>query len=119
MFELIKYKGKEYPVRLSYKAIKGLKKDLGEVNVDALSKMDGDILETLLWHGLISGHAYQEKMLTLKREEMEDILDESMMDFVRMIPKFFPNTLLGNGLPDLGGEKVEDAPKKEEQSPST
>lgn len=101
MIEYIYYKEEKYPVRLSYRVFQGLKKDIGEVDLKKLKSLDAEVLETMLWHGLISGCKREGKELLLKKEDMEDVLDDCFFDFIKMIPKFFPNTKLGNDVPDL------------------
>ena len=86
--EDITYKGVKWPVRISYYAIKQFTKDTGV----GIADIDKDIsyLETLLWFGLIAGCNAVDRELTLKREDMEFILDESMEEFNSLIMRFFP-----------------------------
>lgn len=86
--KLINYSGSQYPVRISYLAIKKFQMETGK----DLSELDEDFsyLETLLWYGLIAGHQAEGKQLTLKREEMELVLDESMDDFNKILMTSFP-----------------------------
>ncbi|MBP7786102.1 hypothetical protein KA062_02510 [Patescibacteria group bacterium] len=86
--KLINYSGSQYPVRISYFAIKKFQEETGK----DLSELEDDFssLETLLWYGLIAGHKAEGKDLTLKREEMEFILDESMTDFNQILMSAFP-----------------------------
>jgi hypothetical protein len=86
--QYITYKGEKWPVRISYYAIKKFQE---ETKKD-ISELDKDIafLEILLWYGLIAGHIAETKPMTLKREEMEFILDESMNEFNEAILSFFP-----------------------------
>lgn len=84
----ITYKGEKWPVRISYYCIKKFqeetKRDISEVDKDI------SLLEVLLWYGLVAGHSAENKQITLKREEMEFILDESMNEFNDIIMSFFP-----------------------------
>lgn len=98
--EKITYKGEQWPVRISYYAIKQFTKDTG-VDIRDIDK-DVSYLETLLWFGLIAGCNAESKELTLKREEMEFILDESMNEFNDAIMKFFPT---GTGTPTTVDKK--------------
>lgn len=82
----IKYNKKEYPVRISYKALKGYKKKLGK---SFSGDSDFESLETLLYYGLKSGAEYIETEFNFNEDEIEDILDECYLDFQRMLPKFF------------------------------
>ena len=96
--EDITYKGVKWPVRISYYALKQFTKDTG-VDIRDIDK-DVSYLETLLWFGLIAGCNAVDRELTLKREEMEFILDESMAEFNEAIIKFFPT-----GKPETIGDK--------------
>jgi hypothetical protein len=58
-------------------------------DIEELEK-DISLLEVLLWYGLIAGHQMEGKTMTLKREDMEFILDESMSEFNEVIMSFFP-----------------------------
>lgn len=96
MVKHITYKGKKYPVRLSYRVFKGLKQD----NPKSNSKDIMEDLEGMLWYGLVSGHKAEDKEIELKREDMEDVLDECMFEFQQLIPLFFPKAKTGNAVPD-------------------
>jgi hypothetical protein len=92
MVKYLEYKKDKLPVRLSYRALKALKgKDLGKLVTggDSGAVLDDELFEDLLWAGLRSGHAYEEKELKLKREDMEDVLDNCFFEFVQIIPLFF------------------------------
>lgn len=84
----ITFKGEQWPVRISYYAIKKFqeetKKDIAEIDRDI------SLLEVLLWHGLIAGHMAEARPMILKREDVEFILDESMSEFNDIIAKSFP-----------------------------
>lgn len=111
MVKHITFKGEKLPIRLSYLVFKGLRKDLGEISLDKLETMDSDVMETMLWHGLRSGYKSEEKENPFKREQMEDILDECMFEFIEIIPLFFPKVDAGKLNPGLNNppkEGVED-----------
>jgi hypothetical protein len=97
----ISYRGNQYPVRISFKAIKRFQLETGK-DIKDLDK-DFAYLETLLWFGLLAGHKAEDKELTLKREEMEDVLDESMNDFNDLLVASFP--LPGEGPVDPNKKK--------------
>jgi hypothetical protein len=105
MVEQLTYKKKQYPIRISYRVIKGMKTELGEADLEKIGSLDPKILETMLWFSLVSGHAFEEKELTLKKEDMEDFLDQNFMEFISLIPKFFPRAKMGNALAGLGVQK--------------
>lgn len=117
MVKFIEYKKEKYPVRLSYRALKSLKgSDLTKV---AQGEFDDAIFENLLWAGLQSGHTAEEKELTLKKENIEDILDECFFEFVKIIPEFFPKAQeKGNAVPnqDLLLKKEETPPIEMEKA---
>jgi hypothetical protein len=92
MVKYLEYKKDKLPVRLSYRALKSLKgKDLAKLasGGDSGTILDDEMFEELLWAGLRSGHSHEEKELKLKKEDMEDVLDECFFEFVQMIPQFF------------------------------
>lgn len=86
--QYITYKGEKWPIRISYYSIKKFqdetKRDISEIDKDI------SLLEVLLWFGLIAGHTAEGKPMTLRRDEMEFILDESMNEFNEIILTFFP-----------------------------
>ena len=94
----IKYKGKEYPVKLGYYALKHTKNELQEkdskktLSLSNLMSEDLEILEPLLYYSLVVGARESEQALDLKREEMEFVLDynNNYLKFGEMIPDFFP-----------------------------
>jgi hypothetical protein len=104
MVKYLEYKKEKLPVRLSYRALKVLKgKDLSKLT-DGGGGFDDDLFEDLLWAGLRSGHKADEKELQVKKEDMEDVLDECFFEFVKLIPLFFARAKetkeVGNEQPD-------------------
>lgn len=91
MVKSIRYKSKEYPLRISYYALKKLGNEKGikitDMDTDSFAP---EMMEALLFYGLESGAKADGKTLDLKREDMEDMLDEVFFEFVGMIPEFFP-----------------------------
>lgn len=82
------------PVRIAYSAMKHYQLETGKSLMSQMENgmtdmMAGD-LEYLLFHGLKKGHKLEGKEFNLTMEDMEDILDEALFDFIKMIPKFFP-----------------------------
>lgn len=84
----ITYKGEKWPIRISYYSIKKFQQETGK-NIEEIDN-DISLLEVLLWFGLIAGHTAENKPMTLKREEMEFVLDESMNEFNELLMSFFP-----------------------------
>lgn len=98
--EYLNYKGEKWPIRVSYYAIKKFQEETGK----ELTELDRDIslIEPLLWYSLVAGHTAEGKPMTLKRDEMEFMLDESMDEFNHLMLGFFPAPVA----------KTSDEPKK-------
>lgn len=111
MVKYLNYKEEKLPVRLSYKMFQGMKQDVGGVDLTKLQSMDPIVMESMLWHGLISGHKHDNVELKLKKTDMEEVLEECMMEFFRIVPLFFPKAKVGNGVPNLSS-----LPGEEEQT---
>jgi len=86
--QYITYKGEKWPVRISYYCIKKFQEETGK-DVQEIDK-DISLLEVLLWYGLVAGHTAESKPMTLKRDEMEFVLDESLTEFNEVVMSFFP-----------------------------
>jgi len=91
----VNYKGDKLPVRFSYRAMKGFKKKHGipfeQIEEKLKSgELDIEVYETIMYQCLLSGHQGEEKTLTLTEQDMEDVLDECLSEFIGLIPKFFP-----------------------------
>lgn len=91
MVEYITYKKKKYPVRVSYFALKHMSKETGgKMEMEDIGSMDIEMYEALLFFALQAGAKASDIEFNFKREEMEMVLDECLMEFVGVIPKFFP-----------------------------
>ena len=91
MIEYITYKKKKYPVRVSYFALKHMSKETGgKMEMTDIGNMDIEMYEALLFFALQAGARAADVEFKFKREEMELVLDECLMEFVGVIPKFFP-----------------------------
>ena len=89
MTRKIKYKGKEYHIRIGYKALKGVVLDLGREFDGNAKTFDFEGAESLLYHALKSGQAYHNLPFDLERSEMEAVLDEvGLMEFVEAFTAF-------------------------------
>ena len=95
MIEYITYKKKKYPIRISYVALNGFKKDTGKSFDDMEGGIDLENYESLLFHALRSGAKAEEIEMPFEKKDIEDILDECMMEFLELIPKFFPEGIEG------------------------
>ncbi len=114
MIKHITYKDKKYPVRISYRALNGFKKDTGmnfEDMADGKMK-DFSYLEPLLFHSLVSGCKGEEIEMPFTKKDMPDLLDDIMPDFLNLIPEFFPDT--GKEIPQKsrGQKRQEERDKK-------
>lgn len=88
LIEYIDYKGEKYPLRISYYAIKHFQ-DETQKSLELIDSEMG-LIEPLLWYSLVAGHKAEDKELTLKREEIEFMLDETLDQFNSIIVSFFP-----------------------------
>ncbi len=92
MVQYINYKGKTLPVRISYLAIKKVALEKGmDLNKMDTNNMSPELLEGLLYYGLVSGAKAESQTMELTRAQMEDVLDEVFFDFMKMLPTFFPD----------------------------
>jgi hypothetical protein len=90
MVEHIKYKGKEYPIRVSYRVMKHFQKDTGKSLTQIDESEDIEVYEVIAYHSLLAGAKAEDVEMPLKRDDMEDFLDECFNDFVEAMAKFFP-----------------------------
>ncbi len=88
MVKYISYKGKKYPIRIGYKALKGVNAAIGRDFEQKEQGFDYEGAEELLFHGLKQGCEFAGKEFDLKREEMEDVLEESLNDFIQAFTAF-------------------------------
>jgi hypothetical protein len=95
MIKNIEYKGKQYPVRVSYYALKKTQqemknqKDGKELTMEQIMSGDIETYEPLLYYALMAGHHFENKELEIKREEIEWVLDECLNHFIELLPSFF------------------------------
>ena len=85
----LSFKGVQYPVRVSYYALKQYQVETGK----GIESIDEDLsnLEILLFHSLIAGSKAEDKDFPLKKEDMEFFLDESLADFNEILIGSFPD----------------------------
>lgn len=92
MVEYITYQGKQLPVRISFLAINNSEKDLKKMKKELKAQGDEptelDYLEPLLYHSLIAGHYAEKRVFDIKRDEVQYILDECLMEFADLAKKF-------------------------------
>jgi hypothetical protein len=97
------YKGKEYPVRISYYTMKHFTSETGK-EIGEIGKSDYSPYETLLYYSLVSGHRFEGQLMELEKEDMEEMLDHVFFEFLGIIPLFFPKLKVGETQP---GKKKE------------
>ena len=88
--DYINYKNEKWPLRVSYYALKQYQIETGK----GIETLEDDIsnLEILLHYALIAGCKADDKELTLKREDMEFMLDESLTEFNKILTGSFDQT---------------------------
>lgn len=89
MVKFLEYQGEKIPVKIRFKALRDFQNETGKADLDNASFAE---IEVLFWHAYKSGVASSKSegfSLKFKREDMEDILDEVYMDFLKIIPSFF------------------------------
>jgi len=92
--DYLTYKGTEWPLRVSYYALKQYQLETGK----GIETLEEDIsnLEILLHYSLVAGCKAEDKECTLKREDMEFMLDETLPDFNKILTGSFPNAIKGD-----------------------
>lgn len=88
MVKYIRYNEKDYPVRVSYFALKRLKEDIGK-SVSELGEDDYEGYESLLYYSLQRGAKMTGVSFDFKKEDMEDVMDECFFRFLEIVPQFF------------------------------
>jgi len=85
--DYLKFKGEEWPIRVSYYALKQYQIETGK----GIETLESDVtnLEILLHYAIIAGCKAEDKEFTLKREDMEFLLDESLPDFNKILTSSF------------------------------
>jgi len=91
MIKLIKINGVEHPIRVSYSALKAVKDTHGK-SISKVTEDELEVYETLLFASLKSGYQATQRSseFKFKKEEMELALDDCYVDFLKIVPEFFP-----------------------------
>jgi hypothetical protein len=95
--DIIKYKEKEYPVKVGYYALKHtarkVKEKEGEKEMSMADVLSGDmeVYEPLLYYSLQMGAKTMGVELDLKMEDMEFMLDDCLSEFTKIVVNSFPN----------------------------
>lgn len=112
----ITYDKKKYPIRLRYLALEKFQEETGIKFQEMGVSDEGQKLkyyEPLLFFSLESGAKAIKKELTLKREDMPEVLDECMWEFIQLIPKFMPEPEEEKDTPqESRGQKRQEAKEK-------
>ncbi len=88
MIKTLSYKGKKYPFRIGYKALKGVVQELGREFDGQSDTFDFEGAEALLFHGLKQGASFSDQAFDLKRDEMEDVLEDCFHEFIAAFVDF-------------------------------
>ena len=88
--EYIVIKGEQHPIQLGYQAYKKLQKK-HRIQIDDISSVKWENYEPALFYALEMGARADGVEFTFKLDEMEEVLNECLWDFVAMMPKFFPD----------------------------
>lgn len=92
--DYLSYKKQQWPVRVSYYALKQYQVETGK-SIDTLDE-DMTNLEILLYHSLVAGAKAEGTEFPIKRDEMEFMLDECLSDFNQILLGSFQNTPASN-----------------------
>jgi hypothetical protein len=92
MTEVLKFNGKEYPYRVSFRALSGLQRDTKTKTLnEALVNLENiDTVVILLYHSLLQGHKDEGIKLTLKKDDCYDLLEDGNFTiFIESVGSFF------------------------------
>jgi len=95
MVEKIEINGKIYSIKVGYYALKYAVKEAKEAGLKNITMenilTEGDeVHEALLFYGLELGAKIEGEKFDLKRKDAEMYLDNCFMDFIALLPTFFP-----------------------------
>ena len=92
MVEHITYQGERLPVKLGYYALKMLQQEHG-VNLNETTEGPLELYEPMIYYALKQGFKAEKKEFTFEMDDMVDILDDCLFEFIALIPKFFPEEM--------------------------
>lgn len=98
--EFIEYNGKKYPIKLGIYSLMVLQKKEG-ISLEDIES-DPELYEPILFMALQQGAQITKQELDLNREDMNIVLIECFVEFNLILPKFFPEEMLGK-LTEVGG----------------
>jgi len=92
--DYLTYKGEKWPLRVSYYALKKYQQETGK----GIETLEDDManLEILLDYSIQAGCKAEDKEFTLKRDDMEFMLDETLNDFNKIIIGSFASAKPGD-----------------------
>lgn len=88
MIQTLEYKGKKYPYRIGYRALKKVKQDLGREFEYTPDSLDYEALEALLYYAIEGELLKEGQKMDIEREQMEFLLDDCLIDIVTGIQDF-------------------------------
>ena len=113
MIHYLEIEGKKYPLRISYYALKKIQAEFGISFEDMDERnMDFAVMESLLFHSMVSGCKKMKVKMPFKKEDMEGVLDDCFFDFVDIIPKAFPKQVDIQKPKKKSGEEAKPSGKK-------
>jgi hypothetical protein len=91
MTEILKYKDKEYPYRVSFRALAALQRETKKNLNDALAQLDDiNVIVIFLYHSLQQGHKDEGIKMHLKKDDCFDLLEDGNFEkFIESVGSFF------------------------------
>ena len=88
------YKSKKLPLKLGIYTMMLVQEEYG-VSFNKGEDGEGNLAPSqyipLLYYGLQQGHKLSKRSFTMKMDDMHDVLNDCFMDFVALLPSFFPD----------------------------
>ena len=88
MTRTITFRGQKYPLRISYKALKGVAMVLGREFKGDAEVFDFEGAEELMFQAIKAGCEFAGEQMDVKRDQVEDILDECFDEFIAAFVAF-------------------------------
>ena len=101
--EYIKYQGKKLPIKVGYYTLKMLQQEHGMDLMTSQNELAA--YEPMLFYALKQGHKVEGKEFPYKMEDMVDILDDCLFEFIEKIANFFPSDLMAKMTGEVGQKK--------------
>lgn len=104
MYKYLKHNDKKYPIRVSNTVIGEWQEATGKTDMKKLNFKDLTILMT---QGLKAGHRFAEEKYKLTSLDIEMMVDtqETVTNFLQLIPEFFPPQEEAKKEDDMGNPK--------------